>query len=521
MIHCITHHYEAKDSSDPRYSEHDSQACKWIDDYDPLKHCREPITTPKKAKKEKIKVKGKIGDTFVESIALDGKPAFLCSKNDGKPTFTLENITHNDVLYIPIQDLQPYENYSFTSEEIEKINFERPTKEKLLESIENQTEHFIVASTVSKDLTIIDIFMSYCMEHVDTVHFPFYVGETESGKSSCAHLFKNLGYRCLYSLDMTTPNVYQFLGQDEEGQGIIVEDEAQEIYRNSEKIRLYKGSYSRGSKIVRIVNTDSQNRTQMTYLSFGIKVFAGERLPQDKGLLERIAVVKMVEGIPDGNIKRLTEPEKQTLDRIRKECLVWKVQNYWGAIPEIATDLKNRDQELWEDFLRVASGTKFFERAQQVVKFYTAQRHESIRNSLEAKLLRIIINHLDENLEISIQTVWNFIQSPENYILTGKPDGVQTFKLDEFAEKLSLHRIVILIKDKFFGVPIERNIKGDDGKYHEKTSYSFKHDVLLKLVNKYRIEIPSFDHPLYKGQKSPNGLESDPLDSLDAHIGCQ
>lgn len=513
LIHCITHHYEASNYEDLRYMQHNKSDCKWTDQYDPLIHCDEP---PKPLKKldRKIKVKGRVGNTFVESIMLNGKPAFLCSKKGSEDTFTQESIEYDGILYNPVQELQPYDDYSFTSTEIENLNAEKPTRENLLESIRKQVQHFIVASEESKDLTTIDVFLSYCMEHVSTIHFPFYVGETESGKSSCAHLFKNLGYRCLYSLDMTTPNVYQFLGQDEEGQGIIVEDEAQGIYDNPEKIRLYKGSYSRGSKIVRIIGVDTKDRKQVTYFSFGLKVFAGEKLPQDKGFLERLAVVKMIEGIPAGNIKRLMENEKQTLEQLRKECLVWKVQNYWKGLPNIETDLKNRDQELWEDFLRVASGTRLFENAKLVVRHYTDQRHESIRNSLEAKLLRIIINNLNDDCEVVIQDLWNFILSSENHILTGKQDGHLSFKLDEFAEKLSMHKVVALIKNKFSGTSIERNIKVD-GKYRLKTSYAFNSDIILKLVEKYRIEIPNFDHPLYKHQKGQNGTKSDQSDSLD------
>ena len=227
LIHCVTHHYEANDKNDPRYLGHNSSKCDWVEDYDPLKHCKEPIPTA--TEKRKTKVKGKIANIHVESVMVDGKPMFLCSKKDEKSVFVQDYVVHDGITYVPVQNLQPYDNYSFTAEEIEKLNSEPSSKESLLENIEEQTNRYIVASTISKDLTTIDIFMSYCMEQVDTVHFPFYVGETESGKSSCAHLFKNLAYRCLYSLDMTTPNVYQFLGQDEEGQGVIVEDEAQGI----------------------------------------------------------------------------------------------------------------------------------------------------------------------------------------------------------------------------------------------------------------------------------------------------
>ncbi len=514
-IHCKTHHYEASDKQDSRYIKHTEEFkdCVWTDNYDPQKDCK-PAKAPKN-KIEQFKTKGRIGDIFVESIYLDGNPHFLCSRKNENKLFVADEIDHDGITYLPQNTMQPYDHYSYTSEQIDHLNKAMPTKEHLLDSISKQVNHFIVATPVAKTLTVVDLLASYCMEHVDTIHFPFYVGETESGKSSCAHMFKNLGYRALYSLDITTANIYQFLGQDEEGQGIIVEDEAQEIYRNSEKIRLYKGSYSRGSKIVRIVSADSHNRTQMSYLTFGLKVFAGEKLPYDKGLAERLAVVKMIEGTPEGNVKRLTDLEKQDLEALRKKLLAWKVCNYWTGLPQVTTNLKNRDQELWEDFLRVASDTKFYDDAKKVVKHYTDQRHETIHNSLEAKLFRIIVNRLDDNLEINIQELWNHVVSPDNDILTGKVDGAQTFRLDEFSDKLSLHKIVDLIKDKFHGKPIERTTKGSDGKYHTKTSYQFKVEPLLKLVDKYAVEIPNFEHPLYKDQKGLKGHTSDPSDHSD------
>ena len=521
MIHCTIHHYEAENEQDPRYIQHVEKFknCNWTSDFNPLKDCM----PPKKQEKviEKIKVKGKIGDVFVESIFLDDIPYFLCSKQNDNTLFTMDKIKDGNITYLPLSTLQPYDHYSYTSEEINQFNITKPTKEQLLDSVSKQIDHFIVATPIAKTLTTVDLFLSYCMEHIDTVHFPFYVGENESGKSSCAHAFKNLGYRPLYSLDITTPNIYQFLGQDEEGQGIIVEDEAQEIYRDSEKIRLYKGAYSRGSKIVRIVGADGHNRAQMTFLLYGLKVFAGEKLPHDKGILERLAVVKMIEGTPEGNIKRLTSLEKQELVSLRKAMLAWKVQNYWIGLPQITTDLKNRDRELWEDFLRVAYGTKYYDDATRVVKYYTNQRHDAIHNSLESKLFRIIINRLDDKLEINIQELWSYIVSSDNDILHGKLEGAQTFKLDEFSDKLTLHKIVSLIKDKFNGSPIERTAKGDDGKYHVKTSYSFKAEPLLKLVDKYGIEIPSLDHPLYEGQKGQNSHDlADQSDHYDQHVKC-
>ena len=127
---------------------------------------------------------------------------------------------------------------------------------------------------------------------------------------------------------------------------------------------------------------------------------------------------------------------------------------------------------------------------------------------------------MDENLEAQIQKIWEYITSDANYILTGKQDGLQSFKLDEFADKLTIHKMVSIIKDKFHGRQIERTVK-ENHSYHQRSSYSFNSETLRKLVEKYDITIPSLDHPLYKGlkgPKSPNQL--DPSDPLDAHIRC-
>lgn len=510
-------------SGDAIHKEHSTKYpdCK---DYKKDSELKKPTKKKEKKLTIKQKVKGKIGEEFVESIWLDDKPAFLCINLQTGVISTVEELEIDDITYIPIQsnNAVPYERYEFSNQELKDLIENGITKQGILDEIKQVADHFLVNSKTGHTITIIDTLLSYCMEWIDLIHFPCYVGETGSGKSSNGYFFKHIGYRPLYSEDITAANIYQFLGDDEEGQGIIIQDEAQDLNQDRDKIKIYKNSYARGSKIPRIVNSDSSSRAQRYYLSFGLKVFCAEKAPTDKGLLERSVIIKMLEGQPAANIKRPTVQEKEKISLLRNKLLFWKLTNQVNGIDaDIQTGLINRDSELWDDFLRVSYGTTFYEDAQRSVKHFVDQRHSNIANSLEAKLFRCIVYNVDDKMEINIREFWDWMLSDENTILTGIEDGKQSIKLDEFHQKISVHHVVTLIKDKFHGKNITRRIKGEDGQYHEFTFYSFDVQAAKKLLDKYMIELDNFDHPLYKGEKGEKGHicdPCDPCDPLDEHI---
>ena len=45
---------------------------------------------------------------------------------------------------------------------------------------------------------------------------------------------------------MTAPNIYQFLGNGEEGQGTLSEDEADRIDEDRQKMAIHKNGYRQG-----------------------------------------------------------------------------------------------------------------------------------------------------------------------------------------------------------------------------------------------------------------------------------
>jgi len=428
-------------------------------------------------KKKLTKIKGWIKHVYVESILIDDKPAFLCNDND-KIKIAYE-LSCDEITYMPPQENEyGYSPYKFSNFEINllKNNPEKITKEILLEKIKNQIDKYIDVCERDKILVQGDLLLSYCLDWIDTLHYLFVVGETESGKSTILLVFKKLGYRCLYGVGIPYANIYNFYGTDEEGTGIICEDEAQDLGFDKSKLKLYKNSYGRGSLEPRIIGADSITKKQIFYKTFGLKVFAGERIPNDKGFQERLAVIHMTEGLPKSNIKRPSEEEEQELRILRNELLFWKVLNINKGLESSKSFLQKRDQELWEDFLAIGSKTKYEEFFSKIAEFYIKQRHQNIWNSPEAHLFRLVLEKISDN-NISLEEFWQFaMDSLEGYL------DKESYYVFEFGRKITRNYLSNLFTQKFQAKKIvERNER-------KVTKYLFEQSTINKLKIKYNIE---------------------------------
>jgi len=276
---------------------------------------------------------------------------------------------------------------------------------------------------------------------------------------------------------MTTANVFEFVGKDEEGTGVICEDEAQDLYKNRDKLRIYKNTYAKGAKIPRILNSDSSQRKQVFYNGFCLKVFAGELIPEDKGFRERLAVIYMTEGYPKGNIKSLSDEQKLLLSVLRNKILLYKVQNISEKLSQVQAGLEKRDAELWQDFLNVITPSKYFKDALRLVKHYTTQRHQSVWNSLEAGIFKLLMPQLKENT-VSLESFWLHLVEYQN-VLGGK-QLKETWYPNDYHQKVTRYYLSKLFSDKFQARRIEA--------YEDKkkvTRYQFKEEILGKLAKKY------------------------------------
>jgi len=461
----------------------------------------------------KKKIKGHMQDRYIESIIVDDKPLFLC--NVDNELKLAETIEYGGSIYKPLEENEcGYFPYKYTKFMLDLLKTNPTSKETLLEECKQKIDQYIDVCERDKHLILGDLFLSYCQEWIDTIHFPYFVGETESGKSSVLHLFRWLGYRCLYGEDIPNADIYNFLGTEEEATGTICEDEAQDLAKSREKIRTYKNSYSRGALKPRILGVDSQNKKQVFYKTFCLKLFAGEKIPVDRGFQERLAVVHMIEGTPKGNIKRLDAEAKASLLSLRNKLLVWKVLNINKGLEKINSGLEKRDQELWEDFLAVTSGTKYFEQCKEVANYYTTQRHQSIWNSLEARIFKLLIQRIQNDCSIQLEAFWAYVTDEANPQdeLAGTKEK-ESFYLHEYGTKITRNFLSRLFEDKFQGV---KRIGYDTihEKKHKITRYHFDSNVIHKLATKYNVNL-KIDWFVTSGVSGRSGELADHVDHID------
>ena len=74
-----------------------------------------------------------------------------------------------------------------------------------------------------------DTIFTYYQDKMGLTHYLFFVGGNDSGKSNNLFVLKYLAYRNFTSTGMTVANIYQFLGNGEEGQGLFCYDEAEKL----------------------------------------------------------------------------------------------------------------------------------------------------------------------------------------------------------------------------------------------------------------------------------------------------
>ena len=440
-------------------------------------------------------VKGWFGDIFVESIYIDGEPHFLANVN-GEIKLSKQFEFEGKIIAPVERSDTPYEAYEFSKSYLDLLKNNPPTKEELLEQLETKIKRYIDVNDSNRLVILIDTFLTYCQDQIDTVHYLFIVGDTESGKSTIGHLIKNVGYRVQYQTDLNYAGIYNFYGTREEANGTIIEDEAQNLDSSKDKIRLYKNSYTRGSKMAIVVGKDTGHKRQMYYNTFGFKVFIGENIPYDKGFKERLVILRMNTGFPEANIKRLTTEEKENFILLRNSLLFYKVYHIREQLPIVKTGLSNRDEELFADFIRISSGTKYEESAREVVKQFTKERHESIHNSFESRLFELIVLPIDEKILIIFEDFWKYLTEGQDTI-KGRLDN-ETFFSHDYG-KITRYRISQTLTDKF---QAKKEVLHREKK--QVTAYLFNPKTLIKLVEKYNISLP-IDHILYQDRPTLEG----------------
>jgi len=371
----------------------------------------------------------KYSDTnlLAEAILINNLPFFLV--NDETGTISIqEQLELEDKILKPL-DLISYVNKPYTFASIDQVNLfidnaNSGTLDSLCKEVKTLWKKYVDADDFHITICVADTIFTYFQDKLGLTHYLFFVGNNGSGKSNNLKIFHILGYRNMMSTDITSANIYQFLGITEEGVGTICEDEADDIDEDRDKMRIYKNGYTTGQPVLR---TDtSYGRKQFRFFTYCFKVFAAEKLPDNvkaKGFNQRIIEIPCVYGFPQYDISEVLNPAgerqyeellKELLD-LRNTLLIYRLLHYRDSVPDIKVNLQNREKQLFKPVLRLFNQTKVLKDLLPVISKYVNQKRESNSNTFYAflhKTIKQLIENQDST-ELPSTDIWQSIANPD------------------------------------------------------------------------------------------------------------
>lgn len=418
-----------KDSIKPEYDDPNEEQQQAIDKLDRQTGFNPNPKKKKKDKDDKIEELPKYyvqkfsNDTMlIEAVLIAGIPKFLIARNG---TITIEGQSvFPDKILKPLESLsyinKPY-SFGSTKEVDACIKKVAPdTLDLLYRKVKSIWKKYVDADDFHISICSADTVFSYFQDKIGLTHYLFFVGNPASGKSNNLTVFQHLAYRNMTSSDMSHSNIYQFLGSMDEGVGTLCEDEADNIDDYPDKMRIYKNGYTTGRPILKTDTT--YGRKQYKFNTFCFKAFAAERLPDSvkaKGFNQRIIEIPCVYGFPTYDISEVINPAGENehillldeLMEVRNSLLIYRLKHYGEKLPDIKTNLHNREKQLFKPVLRIFHNTSALIEILPVISKYVSQKREANANTLYAFLYRLI-KHLiqtEKTNEIQSKTIWEKI----------------------------------------------------------------------------------------------------------------
>jgi len=378
------------------------------------------------------------GTPFYEQAVVDGEICFITVDKDGVIDTVPEISFFRDKVLVvirPRKDL-PYPNYVIDRRWLDNpetcFNDEHWYEGKrILQTYINFTEpeeHAILSLATVK--------LSYLADWFESVPYPFAVGDTESGKTRWARLVKWLAYRPLHSESLPAADVYEFVTNSG---SVVIEDEVQGLEKDPQKLKLYKGGYTLGTKVPRIlINKSTGERRQVFFDSYGVKYFAGEDFVKNDGFMQRCLTMPFVKGCP--NKRKFESADVEVIQELRGRLLALRILVAAGRVKleSFTSDdewLEGRTAELYEPLLTVASpeGRKtLIEAAKRRYEERRAQLVESIEAKTVMAYLRACMDHGVAEVQPALvheRLLDEVGDIPDEYKPTVKSTGIRLRKL--------------------------------------------------------------------------------------------
>jgi hypothetical protein len=349
-----------------------------------------------------------------ESIIVGTIPKLVTLNTEVKPEFVDSIEFGSNDLFIPKDTLyaQTPLPYIYKSEDEFKEYLAYASEldlDALFSLVETEYRKYVDVEGYYYTLLVGDTIWSYFQDVFPYTHYIIIVGDNDAGKNSALLLYKYLGYRVFYVTSASAANYYTALGDKEEGQVTIAEDEADDISHDKDKRNTIKTGYSSGGSIPK-VETEG-GRKQSNWLTYCHKWFAMEELPNDKnmkGILDRSLVLKFVTGNPQYNIKEVIrtgkdpeyEPLYEKLMEIRKILFCYRLLHREDQILNVKLNVKNRTAELTKPLIRFFNKAPLTrQRILEDLSLFINERNQNKKSTFEAKLYNVITELIRERKE--------------------------------------------------------------------------------------------------------------------------
>jgi hypothetical protein len=429
--------------------------------------------------KEKIKLHKASGygdQGFYEAIYANGKPFFLAVK-DG--TFhTCEEVAVEDEVYIPKEypNEFPYEPYGYFEGNL-------PTNEELYWKIRAEFGLFLDLEPIWKDYLSACVLLSYQQEKTRTVPYVYFVGDNESGKTVALNLLNWLCYRPMLGVTIPSADVYGYL-DDSDDPGTILEDEAQGLYKDLDKAKIYKAGYKKGAVVPRTMIT--QNKRFIKYFRvFCFKACAAEEMPRVKGLLERFIFISMTEGYPRKDWADLNKDDETRLRELRNILLKWRLATKEVELPEIELPVKGRLKELWKPIIQVIAGLTVEKGLRAQLEQIQKDRLGEKINTLEGHLVKVVCELYRPQTPLASSNIWDgLVKELEGKLDDKKPNKMDTADFGEITKQKIGYRLREVLSSKKTKARLQEG---------PTWVYSFDQEKLKRIAKKYGCQlVPKF-----------------------------
>ena len=339
-----------------------------------------------------------------ESVVIAQRPTFVYLDKNNKPQFLDEIPRINDIL-IPDDTIDTKNPIPFvfdSKEDLEKCLEEasKETPDSLFIKVDKEFRKYVNAEEHYYPLLVGDTIWTWFQDRFGYTHYNIIVGDNGSGKNSALLVFKYLGYRVFYTVSASAANYYTKMGNVEEGQITIAEDEAEDIAEDREKRNVWKTGYCSGASVPKVELEGG--RKSEDWLTYGQKWATMEELPeikQMKGVLDRSFVLKFVIGDVPYNIKDVIrdagEPEFKPLHdklmHLRKVLFCYRLLHYDEPIFDVNLNVKNRTQELTKSLIRLFQNSPIaLAKILEALTKFMVERNEIKNDSFERRLYEVI-----------------------------------------------------------------------------------------------------------------------------------